>query len=141
MELVKQENQFIAEIKERVRKAQYEALKVVNMELINLYWDIGKDISEKQKEGWGKSIAPRLSKELQKEFPGVGGFSVGNLWLMAQFYDEYQPGINLVPLVREISWSKHIVILKKVQETTRAPVLYASQKKIWLDEGCPDQPD
>ncbi|MBK1442755.1 hypothetical protein JHJ32_22370 [Parapedobacter sp. ISTM3] len=50
-------------------------------------------------EGWGKSIVPKLSKELQEEFPGVGGLSVGNLWLMARFYKGYQSDINLVPLV------------------------------------------
>ena len=76
---------FVAEIKAKVRQAQYEALKAVNLHLVNLYWDIGKGITEKQVEGWGKSIVPTLSKELQKEFPQIGGFSTTNLWLMAQF--------------------------------------------------------
>jgi hypothetical protein len=43
----------------------------------------------------------------------MGGFSEGNLWLMVQFYVEYQSDENLVPLVREISWSKHVIILKR----------------------------
>jgi predicted nuclease of restriction endonuclease-like (RecB) superfamily len=60
---------------------------------------------------------PTLSKELQTEFPNMGGFSVGNLWLMAQFYTEYRSDENLVPLVREISWSKQIVILKKCKNS------------------------
>lgn len=77
MEL-KQHN-FITDIKQKVRKAQYEALKVVNTQLINLYLEIGKSIAEKQSENWGKAIVLTLSKELQKEFPGIGGFSVGNL--------------------------------------------------------------
>ena len=54
MELVQQD--FIAEIKQKIRSAQYEALKVVNTQLINLYWEIGKSIAEKQTEGWGKAI-------------------------------------------------------------------------------------
>jgi hypothetical protein len=41
---------FIAEIKEKIRLAQYEALKAVNTSLIRLYWDIGRDISERQGE-------------------------------------------------------------------------------------------
>jgi len=81
-----------------------------------LYWEIGKSIAEKQSESWGKAIVPTLSQELQKEFSGVSGFSVGNLWLMAQFYNEYHSVENLVPLVREISWSKHITILKKCKD-------------------------
>ncbi len=106
---------FIASIKDKVRHSQYEALKAVNTQLINLYWELGKSISEKQNESWGKSIVPELSKELQIEFPGIGGFSVGNLWLMAQFYNEYSVIEFLVPLVREISWSKHISILKNAK--------------------------
>jgi hypothetical protein len=86
-----------------VRQAQYEALKDVNTQLIHLYWEIGKSIAEKQGENWGKVIVPKLSKELQNEFPGIGGFSAGNLWLMALFYTEYQTVKFLVPLVREIS--------------------------------------
>jgi predicted nuclease of restriction endonuclease-like (RecB) superfamily len=95
---------FIAEIKQKVRNAQYEALKVVNTQLINLYWEIGKSIAEKQNENWGKAIVPTLSKELQNEFPGIGGFSTTNLWLMAQLYSEYHSVEFLQPLVGEISW-------------------------------------
>jgi len=43
----------------------------------------------------------------------MSGFSVSNLWYMSQFYLEYQGNVNLVPMVREISWSKHLVILSK----------------------------
>ena len=106
--LDKTQKDFIIEIKQKIRQAQYEAMKAVNVQLINLYWEIGKSIAEKQSESWGKSIVPTLSRELQSEFPGATGFSVGNLWLMAQFYTEYHSVINLVPLVREISWMKPI---------------------------------
>ena len=121
---------FISEIKTKVRNAQYEAMKAVNVALINLYWEIGKSIAEKQSESWGKSIVPTLSKELQNEFPGVGGFSVGNLWLMAQFYSEYQSVENLAPLVREISWSKHISILKKCKNPKEREFYILATKKF-----------
>ena len=102
---------FIASIKEKIRLAQYEALKEVNTQLIKLYWEIGRDISERQGESWGKSIVPVLSGELQKEFPGISGFSERNLWLMTQFYNEYHEVDFLQPLVAEISWTKHIAIM------------------------------
>lgn len=121
---------FIINVIGKVRQAQYEALKAVNVHLINLYWEIGKSISEKQTESWGKSIVANLSKELQKEFPGVSGFSVGNLWIMAQFYAEYNLVENLVPLVREISWSKHIVILKKCKDNTQRQFYTNATKKF-----------
>jgi predicted nuclease of restriction endonuclease-like (RecB) superfamily len=100
--------QFLFEIKERIHKSRYEAAKVVNQEIIQLYWDIGRSITEKQQTlGWGKSVVETLSEDLQKEFPGMPGFGKSNLWSMAQFYTEYHSDTILQPLVGEISWSKH----------------------------------
>jgi predicted nuclease of restriction endonuclease-like (RecB) superfamily len=130
MSELKTQIDFIAEIKLKVRQAQYEALKAVNIQLINLYWEIGKSIAEKQSESWGKAVVPTLSKELQAEFPGTGGFSVGNLWLMAQFYNEYQADENLAPLVREISWSKHVTILKQSKDSLERKFYILSTKKF-----------
>lgn len=129
------QSQFIADIKLKVRQAQYEALKAVNVQLISLYWELGKAIAEKQTLGWGKSIVPTLSKELQNEFPEMSGFSEGNLWLMAQFFNEYHVDENLVPLVREISWSKHIVILKKCKDSQeRLFYTVATKKYGWTKD-------
>ena len=121
---------FISEIKTKVRNAQYEAMKAVNVALINLYWEIGKSIAEKQSESWGKSIVPTLSKELQNEFPGVGGFSTTNIWLMVQFYTEYQSVENLQPLVGEISWSKHTIILGKCKDPKEREFYILATKKF-----------
>jgi predicted nuclease of restriction endonuclease-like (RecB) superfamily len=121
---------FIAEIKQKIRQAQYEAMRAVNVHLVNIYWEIGRAIAEKQQESWGKAVVPNLSKELQKEFPGVGGYSVGNLWLMAQFYTEYHDVSNLVPLVREISWSKHVTILKRCKDNLQRQFYIQATKKF-----------
>ncbi len=103
---------FLEDIKKRVRASQYEALKAVNKELIALYWDIGKRIVEKQKKlSWGKSVVETLAKDLQKEFPGIKGFSAQNLWRMRQFYQTYNGNKKLSPLVREIGWTQNVVIL------------------------------
>ena len=108
---------FVKEIKEKILSSQYQALKKVNRELISLYWNIGKDIVEKQNEyGWGKSVVKNLSQELQKEFVGMKGFSVQNLWNMRQFYLEYYRDEKLQPLVGEISWTKNVVIFQKVKD-------------------------
>ena len=102
---------FLAEVKERVRPAQYGALKAVNTELVGLYWDIGRMIVERQAGmTWGKAIVQQLVGDLQQEFPGVGGFSVSNLWRMRGFFEAYQGIQKLAPLVREIGWSHNIVI-------------------------------
>lgn len=104
--------EFIEEIKRRVRASQYAALKAVNKELISLYWDIGRRIVELQnKSGWGKAIVETMAKDLQREFPGIQGFSAQNLWRMKQFFQVYSGNIKLSPLVREIGWTHNIIIL------------------------------
>lgn len=66
---------FVVEIKELIQKKQYRALKLINTETIELYWEIGEEIHGQQMEkGWGKSIVQILSRELQKEFPGAKGY-------------------------------------------------------------------
>jgi len=109
---------FRDDIMRRIRSAQYEAMRAVNKEMISLYWDIGRQITERQKElGWGNSVVENLSKDIQKEFPGIQGFGVSNLRDMARFYSEYQSNAILQPLVGEISWTKHILILTKCKDT------------------------
>lgn len=105
---------LLKEIKQRVYKAQYEALKAVNKELIALYWDIGRSIVERQKKhGWGKSIVENLAGDLQMEFPGMQGFSTANLWRMRSFYTLYCHDEKLAPLVREIGWSHNLIVMEK----------------------------
>lgn len=61
------------EIKERVRSAQYAALRAVNLKLLSLYWDIGRLIGERQQgQTWGRAVVQNLGKDLRAEFPGVG---------------------------------------------------------------------
>ena len=108
---------FLQEIKEHVYSSQYEALKQVNKQLIQLYWFIGKAIVEKQEQfSWGKSVVETLSEDLQKEFVGVKGFSSRNLWRMRSFYAHYSENEKLPPLVAEIGWSHNILILEKCKD-------------------------
>lgn len=127
---------FKNEITARIRSAQYEALKAVNKEMIALYWEVGKRITEQQTAlGWGKSVVENLSRDIQKEFPGIQGFGVRNMWDMARFYTEYQSNEFLQPLVAEISWSKHIVILTKCKETRqRQFYILATKKYGWTKD-------
>lgn len=108
---------LLVEIKERVRDAQYAALKAVNRELVGLYWDIGKTIVERQTgETHGKSVVANLSKDLRSEFPGIKGFSAQNLWYMRQFYLTYKDNEKLQPMVGEIGWAHNILIFSKCKD-------------------------
>jgi len=109
--------EFLAQLKASIRQRQYQALRAVNRELVALYWEIGQAIQQKQEEqGWGKAVVETLAHDLQAEFPGRNGFSAQNLWLMRQFYREYNELPKLQPLVREISWAKNLVILARVKD-------------------------
>ncbi|MEH2438387.1 MAG: PDDEXK nuclease domain-containing protein [Nostoc sp.] len=108
---------LLMELKQRIRSAQYEALKAVNREMINLYWDIGQIIvTQQQGASWGKSVVEQLAKDLQAEFPGISGFSAANLWRMRLFYESYVNNEKLAPMVREIGWTHNLVIVEKCKD-------------------------
>jgi predicted nuclease of restriction endonuclease-like (RecB) superfamily len=109
--------ELLKDVKERIRTAQYTALKAVNRELISLYWDIGKAIIERQKgETWGKSVVEQLAKDLRQEFPEMTGFSARNIWYMRDFYLAYCENEKLQPLVAEIGWSHNLLIFEKCKD-------------------------
>ena len=120
MKNISKSNEYSAllnSIKDRIRRAQYDALKAVNKEMIALYWDIGRMILDRQeKQGWGKSVVENLAADLQKEFPGVQGYSARNIWYMRMFYTTYRENTKLQPMVAEISWTKHLVILDRCED-------------------------
>jgi predicted nuclease of restriction endonuclease-like (RecB) superfamily len=82
--------QFVEELKKQILQSRYQAARLVNREILFLYFMTGKSLSEKiQKEKWGNSIIETLSEDLQKELPGLRGFSSKNLRNMRQFYETY----------------------------------------------------
>jgi predicted nuclease of restriction endonuclease-like (RecB) superfamily len=129
-----QDNQyinFVNSIKDKIYKSQYEALKAVNKQLIELYWELGKLIIEKQEEEqWGKSIVEQLAKDLKAEFPNIKGFSSRNLWNMRIFYLFYKDNTKLQPLVAEISWTKNIIIIEKCKDLLQVEFYIKMTKKF-----------
>jgi predicted nuclease of restriction endonuclease-like (RecB) superfamily len=81
---------FLEDVKSRIHTAQIKAALSVNHELIQLYWSIGRDIVEQQSaEGWGAAVIDRLAADIQREFPGLAGFSRANIYRMRAFYLAY----------------------------------------------------
>ena len=108
---------LLAQVKERVRAAQYAALKAVNTELVGLYWDIGHMIVEQQKDAaHGAAIAERLADDLRAEFPGVSGFSRRNVFYMREFYLGYCENPKVQPLVAQIGWSHNLAIFQRCKD-------------------------
>ena len=106
---------FLNEIKHKIASARIQASRHLNKELIELYWDIGKTIIEKQKQyGWGQSIVEKLANDLQNGFPNLRGYSSRNLWDMRRFYDTYKDSSILRQLVAEIPWGHNLMIINKI---------------------------
>lgn len=106
---------FLTDLKKRIRSARLSAGRVVNREMILLYWDIGQSIVEKQtRRGWGESVVVTLSRDLRAEFPWTTGFSVQNLWRMRQFFLEHTSPAFLSQAVRVLPHSKGVLSRKEV---------------------------
>jgi predicted nuclease of restriction endonuclease-like (RecB) superfamily len=109
------EQQF-HEITQLIRAAKYQALKSVNVELINLYWQVGEYISTKVESAeWGTGVVNQLALYLRRTQQDLKGFSDKNLWRMKQFYETYRLSEKLSPLVRELSWTNNLLILSKTK--------------------------
>ncbi len=98
-----------------IQQAQGRALAGVNRELIELYWQVGRYLSERiAADGWGRGTVQQLAEWLAGQHTGLRGFSTVNLWRMRQFYDAYNAYPKLSPLVRELSWTNNMTILGRV---------------------------
>ncbi|NEZ64005.1 DUF1016 domain-containing protein [Leptolyngbyaceae cyanobacterium CCMR0082] len=124
---------FLRAIKSQVVQSRVGAARAVNRSLIEFYWSFGQLIVERQEAlGWGKAVVERLSADLKQEFPEIKGFSPQNLWLIRQFYTEYQQTPNLQQLVGEIPWGHNILIMQRIKdEAARHYYLEATARLGW----------
>jgi predicted nuclease of restriction endonuclease-like (RecB) superfamily len=98
-------SQLLAEVKERIRSAQYAALKAVNTELVGLYWDLGRMIVERQAgETWGKAVVRKLSDDLRQTFPDMKGFSPRNLKYMRAFAEAWSDESIVQGVLAQLPW-------------------------------------
>lgn len=101
-----------------IKQSRTNAIKAVNAELINLYWNIGEYISNKiEKSEWGDSVVTELAKHIQQNEPNIKGFSDKNIWRMKQFYETYKDFPKLSTVLREISWSHNLAIFSRCKTT------------------------
>ncbi|MDE7092039.1 MAG: hypothetical protein K2O43_01250, partial [Muribaculaceae bacterium] len=88
-------NIAVQTIKDAILRSQYQAAKLVNREMLSLYYGIGRYISANSREGfWGTGAIRTISEKLRKELPGLKGFSQTNLKYMRIFYEEWSPIIE-----------------------------------------------
>ncbi|WP_091515150.1 PDDEXK nuclease domain-containing protein [Flexibacter flexilis] len=105
-----------------IKQSRANAIKTVNAELINLYWNIGAYIARKLEQSeWGNAVVFELAQYIQQKEPEIKGFSDKNLWRMKQFYETYKDFPKLSTALREISWSHNLTIFsrcKTIEEQT-----------------------
>jgi predicted nuclease of restriction endonuclease-like (RecB) superfamily len=107
------DNRF-TDIIQLIKQSKEKALRAVNAELINLYWNIGEYICRKiEQSEWGDSVVVELAKFIQINEPEIKGFSDKNIWRMKQFYETYRDFPKLSTLLREISWSHNLAIFSR----------------------------
>ena len=114
---------WIKELSSRYRRSQIKASMKVNQEMLQFYWELGKDIVEKKAESrWGSGFMKNLSRDLKEVNPDATCFSVTNLLYMKNFYLLYQSYMEITPQVGEqitqqVVEQKEIVITQQVVET------------------------
>lgn len=104
------------EVTQLISNARSRVLRLANTALIDLYWNVGRHISERIASAeWGEGVVKQLAEYIAKTAPDLKGFSDKNLWRMKQFYETYVNEPKLSPLVREISWTNNLVLLSRTK--------------------------
>ncbi len=121
--------QGLEDIKRRIQSAQTRAVLAANTELLQLYWDIGRQLAQWQKErDWGTAVVEQMATDLQSAYPGIKGFSRPSLFAMRQFYAFFSPRFGQFEFVsqpvRQIPWGHIRTLLVKVKSVDEA-LLYA----------------
>ena len=109
---------WLAELKTRIHHAQQRAVQAVNRELVQLYWQIGRDILERQgREGWGAKVIERLAHDLRTAFPDMKGFSRANLMYMRAFAEAWPDAEIVQQAVGQLPWGHNLVLLAKLKDS------------------------
>ena len=108
---------WLMDLKVRIQQAQQRATNAVNRELIDLYWQLGKDILTRQAEqGWGAKVIERLSRDLRNAFPEMKGFSRANLLYMRAFAEAWPDAEIVQQAVGQLPWGHNIVLLTRIKD-------------------------
>jgi len=126
--------QWLEQLKAKIQSAQLKAAIAVNSQLLQLYWDLGREIVQKQSQAsWGDAVLEQLSMDLRLSFPEITGFSKRNLYAIRQWYLFYSQQFEFVPqAVAQIPWGHNRLIISKFKEVETA-IFYAQEtvKQGW----------
>ncbi len=99
-----------------IEAARNRAYQAVNTELVTLYWQLGEHISHKiEKAEWGDGVVDELADTLARRYPGIRGYTRRNLFRMRQFFEAYRSQKKVSPLVTQLPWTQHLIILSQTR--------------------------
>jgi predicted nuclease of restriction endonuclease-like (RecB) superfamily len=114
---------WLADLKTRIHSAQQRAALAVNRELVLLYWQIGRDILERQAaQGWGAKVIDRLAHDLSNAFPAMKGFSPRNLKYMRAFAEAWPDAKFVQEVLAQLPWYHQLALLDKLLESLPEPL-------------------
>lgn len=129
--------EWLGDVKARVHAAQQRAAMAVNQELLSFYWQLGRDILDRQdREGWGAKVVDRLARDLKIEFPEIKGFSPRNLKYMRRFAEAWPDPGMVQQLLHKVPWFHLCTLLDKVKDPSerdwyvRATIQYGWSRNV-----------
>lgn len=109
-------------IKDAILSSQYRAASYANKEQLSLYYGIGRYVSENSREGfWGKGAIETISQQLQKELPGLRGFSAANIKFMRQFYETWCDDLKSLTAISGINERKLLTAVSEIDTQLLIP--------------------
>ena len=113
----KRKSEQFAEVVTMIQQTKASVINIANAALIDLYWKVGKYISDKLiVSEWGDGVVRQLAEYIEKTSPDVKGFSDKNLWRMKQFYEAYcDADEKLSAVLRQISWTNNLTIMSRAK--------------------------
>lgn len=118
---------LLAKLKQEITQARLRTVQSANRQMILLYWQIGREILDRQgKQAWGAKVIDRLSYDLKKAFPEMSGFSPRNLKYMRKFADSWPDQEFVQRTVAHLAWGSNLTLLDKLK-TPEERLWYASQ--------------
>jgi len=126
---------WLRDLKQQIKTGQMKAVLSVNSQMIMLYWDMGRQIAEKQEHArWGSGFIEQLSKDLREEFPDERGFSYNNLLRMKNFFIFYSPVLQqnefvaqLVGQITDATKQNVAQLVPKLQNTDNKEIINLAQ--------------
>jgi predicted nuclease of restriction endonuclease-like (RecB) superfamily len=115
-------SEWVNSLKAKIHAARNKLAFSINSQVLELYWEIGRDIAEKQQNShWGSGFIARIAVELKHEFPDITGFSRRNVYAMLQWYKFYSAKYQFVPHgVAQIPWGHNLLIISKIKNIDEA---------------------